>query len=181
MFRTRYLERTLYRNPEVEIQDYISYPMVDEMEMMYMETEHFSESDKIHIIPYVSWTDNGLPYIELYVWDSMLYPYAFKRYLICKGKCLSDEAEEELLRYTQEAKFRDILVIPESFMENLYTEVRRYFPSWHYINYSAYRVSDALTHLYFASHRSGVREILYRMDWTCVWRQLIREIVWLVT
>lgn len=162
MFSARGIERSIYRNIEVEMQDYESYPMIDEMEMMFMETEYFSESDKVHIFPYVSCTENGLPYIELYVWDCMLYPFVFKRYLICEGKCLSEEAEEELLHYIKEAKCRDAVVMPESFMEKLHDGVSKYFPSWHYINYSPYHVSEALTHLYFASHRSGVREILYK-------------------
>ena len=162
MFSARGIERSIYRNPEVETQDYESYPMQDEMDMMFMETEYFSESDKVHIFPYVSCTENGLPYIELYVWDCMLYPFVFKRYLICEGKCLSEEAEEELLHYIKEAKCRDAVVMPESFMEKLHDGVSKYFPSWHYINYSPYHVSEALTHLDFASHRSGVREILYK-------------------
>ena len=89
MFSSRGIEKSIYRNPEVETLDYESYPMQDEMDMMFMETEYFSESDKVHIFPYVSCTENGLPYIELYVWDCMLYPFVFKSDLICEGKGLS--------------------------------------------------------------------------------------------
>lgn len=154
MFSTRGIERLIYRNPEVEIRDYTSYPLVDEMDMMFMETEHFSESDKVHIFPYVSCTDNGHPYVELYVWDCMLYPSVFKRYLICEGMCMTEEIERELLHYIKEAKNREKVVMPETFMKKLYDGVSRYFPTWHYINYSTYHISEALTHMLFQIYMS---------------------------
>ena len=40
--------------------------------------------------------------------------------------------------------------------------VRRNFPEWHYAEYDKDEIGNALSHLYFASHRSGIREILYK-------------------
>lgn len=47
-------------------------------------------------------------------------------------------------------------------MQILYRAVNKYFPGWQYREYSQNDLAKALCHLYFASHRSGVREILYK-------------------
>lgn len=163
MFSNRELERSIYVNTEANSRDYKFYPAVSEEEILDMENTFLSSGEKIYIFPYVSISSEGTPFVQIYVLDYMLYPFVFNRYIIRQGYCLNADDEREFLNYIEEMRTKKCcsLVSSEN-MQRLYDGVSVFFPSWHYINYTSNRICEALCHLYFASHYSGVREILYK-------------------
>jgi len=165
MFSTRALERALYRNREIDCLDYDKYPEVSDESFFQMECCFLTDEERVHIFPFVSCNLCGKAYVEIYVWDCELYPQAYyKRFVITDGLRLREADENEYLHYIREAKRQDSAIVSDYYMENLYEAVNKYFPSWHYKNYSSFNLSRALSHLYFASHRSGAREILYKSE-----------------
>lgn len=163
MFSNREIERSMYVNPEVNCNDYKLFPVVCEKELLVMENIFFSSGEKIGIFPYVSVNSEGIPFVEIYVLDYTLYPFVFNRYIIRQGYCLSADDEQEFLNYIEEMRQEKCYsLISSKSMRSVYDGVNEFFPSWHYINYSPNHICEALCHLYFASHCSGVREILYK-------------------
>lgn len=162
MFSAREIERKLYRAPEVDCCDYKHFPEVEEIEFMRMKCEFSSDESKVHIFPFISHISDGCPYIDIYVWDCMLYPKCYKRFIICEGMRLNSSDEKEYLQYVKSSKSRESVSVDENDMQRLYQNVIKIYPGWHYYDYKNQSVSEAMCHLYFASHRSGTREILYK-------------------
>ena len=159
MIKKRNLERLLFSCPEVDCHDFAAFPMASDDEFMVMEQEFCAETSRVHIYPFVR-QDKGKGYIDIYVWDLMLYPDAYKRFVIADGLSLPGEEEEVFLEYIND----DFILLEEEQMLRLDGKIKQQFPEWHYIDYSPEYMSEALNHMYFASHRSGAREILYKAD-----------------
>lgn len=159
MIKKRNLERLLFSCPEVDCYDFAAFPMVSDDEFMVMEQEFCAETSHVHIFPFAR-QEKGKAYIDLYVWDLMLYPDAYKRFVISDGLSLPGEEEEVFLEYIN----GDFSLLEEEQMLRLNGKIKQQFPEWHYIDYSPEYMSAALNHMYFASHRSGAREILYKAD-----------------
>ncbi len=160
MFQTRRIERQLYKCPEVDCSDYTEFPPLDKVDYMAMEQEYCEDSSLVHIFPFVRENDKGVWYIDIYVWDLMLYPEAFRRFVICSGYCLPEILEDSFFEYIR----GDFICLDEEQMERFNDSVIEHFPECHYISYSGYYAGQALEHLYYASHKSGMREILYKAD-----------------
>lgn len=160
MFSSRKIERELFKCPEIDSYDYSEYPLVEEIELAKMESEYNAFSDEVNIFPYVSTSSSGKTYIELYVWDCMLYPDGYKRFIICEGMRMTDKDEEIFLSYIENSN--EDMGTQIYGMVHFEHIVRRNFPGWHYAEYDKDEIGNALSHLYFASHRSGIREILYK-------------------
>lgn len=163
MFSVRALEREMDKNSEeVNCLDYKEYPLVDEMEFVQMENMFYLYGEKIHIFTYVSHNSSCKAYIEIYVWEYVTNSCIYKRFIICEGHRLKLEDEKEYFHYINKAMNEDTIMTSEQEMKSLYKSVSKCFPSWKYCDYSQNNLAQALSHLYFASHRSGVREILYK-------------------
>ena len=93
------LERLLFSCPEIDCQDLDTYPLVSDEDRHYMETDFFADTSCVHLYPYVRKNAAGTPFIDVYVWDQMLYPEMCRRFIICEGYRLPEEAEESLLAY----------------------------------------------------------------------------------
>lgn len=117
---------------------------------------------KIYISSYVSHNSSGKNYVEIYVWEDISGEGVYKRFIICEGCRLNMEDEREFFHYINEAANGDSVITSAQEMQILYRAVNKYFPAWQYREYSQNDLAKALCHLYFASHRSGVREILYK-------------------
>ena len=117
---------------------------------------------KIYISSYVSHNSRGKKYIEIYVWEDISGNGVYKRFIICEGCRLNMEDERDFFHYINEAANGDSVITSAQEMQILYRAVNKYFPAWQYREYSQNDLAKALCHLYFASHRSGVREILYK-------------------
>lgn len=158
MDNNRSIERLLFPCPEVDSSDYSAYSPVSPEEFMVMEQGFRDDSSHVCLFPYARLTKAGKAFIDIYVWDLMLYPYNYRRFIICEGYRLSEEEENAFLKYVRCACH----CLGNERMRNLNARVMELLPAWHYIPYSADRLTEALRHMYFASHRSGAREILYK-------------------
>ena len=156
-------EREMQKDPEdINCLDYKEYPLVDESEFIQMEYFLYRCGGKIYISSYVSHNSSGKNYVEIYVWEDILGEGVYKRFIICEGCRLNMEDERDFFHYINEAANGDSVITSEQEMQILYRAVNKYFPGWQYREYSQNDLAKALCHLYFASHRSGVREILYK-------------------
>lgn len=156
-------EREMQKDPEdINCLDYKEYPLVDESEFIQMEYFLYRCGGKIYISSYVSHNSSGKNYVEIYVWEDISGNGVYKRFIICEGCRLNMEDERDFFHYINEAANGDSVITSAQEMQILYRAVNKYFPGWQYREYSQNDLAKALCHLYFASHRSGVREILYK-------------------
>lgn len=162
MWSLRELERAIYPNPVIDGLKYSEFPEIDDLEMMSMENSFILESDKVYISPYVSHLKQGIPFVEVYVWDYMLYPAMCKRFIICEGLSFSFGDEQMFFHYIDDEVMRGQVVIQEERWKNFCKDVSHNFPAIQFKPYSIYDVSKALHHLYFANYRSGAREICFK-------------------
>lgn len=154
------IERWLSVCPEADGSDFLTYPPASEEEFLAMEQEFYVNSSYVCFFPFVRQNHAGDGYIDLYVWDTMLYPESYCRFIICEGFCLPSEQENRFLEYSRGSSVH----IDEGRMERMNQGIARLFPNWHYPSYNADEFGKALEHAYFASHRSGAKEILYKAD-----------------
>lgn len=159
----RKYERDMYICPEVDCNDIHEYPLVNSLLKAIMEEDYRDETDSVHVFAFFSRNRNGEPYIDVYFWDVMLYPYEYKRFVICEGKRMSENDEEEFLEYIEYIKMHKIRMM-KSIFYILRKNIQRTYPSWNYSYNEADYTYAALAHMYFASHRCGVREILFKAN-----------------
>ena len=166
MEATRLIERSLFPCEELNIAD---YPFASECEFETMETESVDKSI-IHVFPFVR-KKCSKPYIEVYVYDVMLYPQAcFRRFIIRDGYRMDAETEESFFAYAKEVS-KDSC--SEEWIAKFIGDANAAFPDWHLRRYSIgfwdrdhglTEIEMILTHIYYASHHSGPREILFKAD-----------------
>ena len=133
------------------------FPEVSD-EIFIMMKQEYEDTSCVNVYPFVRVTDGGMPYVDVYIWDSMLYPKCYIRYVFLDGKLLPDNVEKPLTEYIH----RGILKIDGKRMLIFSQSVKRNFPQWNYEYYSSLDIAKALDHLYYASHPSGPKEILYK-------------------
>lgn len=73
MTSIRDFERMLFRCPEVNVAE---YPLASYEEFLLMEQDFSSEF--VCVFPFVRNENGGKPFVEIYIWDVMLYPDAYK-------------------------------------------------------------------------------------------------------
>lgn len=149
------LERMLFRCPEVNIS---KYPQASNEKFLLM--DHDYSSEYVCVYPFVRADADRKPYVEIYVWDAMLYPDAYERFVVCDGLWLPCDLEEKLLAYCTEP----LLYIDNQSMERFTSILLESFPQWHCIEYSSESIGRCIEHIYYASHHSGPREILCKAD-----------------
>ncbi|MBP5774323.1 MAG: PcfJ domain-containing protein [Clostridiales bacterium] len=148
-------ERMISRCPEVDCDDLERYPLASRSE--------FSEMERKLGFPCVFFferiRDDESRYIEIYIWDPVVFDgEEYRRFIIEEGMCLPEDLEKELMRYARRG--RGMLLASDGEMRYLCDVLREYFP---YLNYCGYEdPGKAIEHIYYASHRSGPKEILYK-------------------
>lgn len=148
-------ERMIKRCPEVDCDDLERYPLASRSE--------FSEMERKLGFPCVFFferiRDDESRYIEIYIWDPVVFDgEEYRRFIIEEGMCLPEDLEKELMRYARRG--RGMLLASDGEMRYLCDVLREYFP---YLNYCGYEdPGKAIEHIYYASHRSGPKEILYK-------------------
>lgn len=148
-------ERMIKRCPEVDCDDLERYPLASRSE--------FSEMERKLGFPCVFFferiRDDESRYIEIYIWDPVVFDgEEYRRFIIEEGMCLPEDREKELMRYARGG--RGQLLASDGEMRYLSDVLREYFP---YLNYCGYEdPGKAIEHIYYASHRSGPKEILYK-------------------
>ena len=148
-------ERVIGRCPEVDCDDLERYPLASRSE--------FSEMERKLGFPCVFFferiRDDESRYVEIYIWDPVVFDgEEYRRFIIEEGMRLPEDREKELMRYARRG--RGMLLASDGEMRYLCDVLREYFP---YLNYCGYEdPGKAIEHIYYASHRSGPKEILYK-------------------
>lgn len=148
------LERIWNHTPIVESDNLSRYCPVDEITFMGMESDFINESSKFHLHVFYRMDSENQRYIDLYIWDCMLYPDICRRIIIQNGFILAEEDESMFVEYTRKLESEGMYDKEEFDLMRkhfLYTEGKRFrrrdYPS------------VELQAIYFSGHK-GVREIL---------------------
>ena len=152
------IERIVFHCPETDSRDYDRYPMIDKERFKAMEARRIGDGSKIHVYGYVRNKEDNSPFIDLYIWDSMQYPEGYVRFVIREGFRFSEEDLELFLRYVKDRR----LYMDMDNMINMYVNLFDSFPHWSLKLCLERSIGEELERIYFISHRSGGREILYK-------------------
>lgn len=158
------MERLMFSCHEMDSVDIDGYPRVTHEQFMEIALEFDEDQSFVHIYPFVRQMDDGTGYIDIYVWDLLLYPARYRRFIIREGYRFTAVDESDFFHYLS----RRFLSIDEESMECMDEMVMKLFPDWHFKLYSSDEMMTALNHMYFASHRCGAREILYKAGLECI-------------
>ena len=157
--------------PRVRSDDYILFPplsqdIYDQMEAMVQVHDEFSYSGIFggcefrQCFFFIRDNLTGKGFVDIYIRDLSAFDDSLKRFVICDGYALVAGEEAQLLAYIRNTDVD--MTADNDVMDRLYRQVTEKLPHWHYLHYPGSSLSKALEHLYFASHRSGCREILYK-------------------
>ncbi len=148
----RQIERRLFPCPEVDTGEYPEHPklMNEESEIWSSIKTYFDRI--LYVYPAVR-EKNGEEYLNLYIYDPMSREVS--RSVIVPGFRMRAEEEDRFL----EILHQNTLLFPDC-GENLMDLLRWSFPEWHLSQDE--QPNMVLKHAYFASHRSGAREILFK-------------------
>lgn len=170
MSALRRMERFLYPCEETDSSDFSLYPPATDFEFADMESESVDRS-VIHIFPYIRHHESmGFDYVEIYVYDIMLYPLAcFRRFVIRDRYRMTAEAEADFEVYIRQC---DVNSICAKRFEEFMTKAVRIFPQWHLQSYGVYAFKHAFSHILYASgpctreiiYKAGLYNLAYRMD-----------------
>ena len=158
------MERIMFSCPEMDGVDMDGYPSLAYEQFMEMELEFDADQSVVHIYPFARQMDDGTGYIDIYVWDLLFYPECYRRFIIREGYRFTAADEADFFHYAD----RRFLYIDCKSMKCFDEMVMKLFPDWHFKQYSSDDMRTALKHMYFASHRCGAREILYKAGLECI-------------
>ena len=159
MYAARKIERFSFVCPEVNCRDYDLFPLLDEGDYMGMCNEFCLHSSEICIFIFVRESGTHVPFVDIYVWNTANLD-GYDHFIICDGFRLPKELEFKFLEYMDYA----YIYISDCAFHEANKKIMSAFPQWHYKDYSVSDMSLALQHMYFASHRSGPREILFKAE-----------------
>lgn len=153
----RMLERTLYGCPEIDISDTVRWPVLADQDYSYMAGIYAEDTSVVHIFPCVRRNGDFDPFIDIYIWDAVQQPETCRRFIIFPGYRMQEKAEDRFLEL-----LRTVIRIEPAFGEVFVGDVRLLFPQWPLTTAALDHPGMMLEYLYFISHRSGAREILYK-------------------
>lgn len=145
---------------ELNCRDYKQFPPVNRKCLKLLRKECGNDKSAVHAAGFVRKGKNGEPFVDLYIWDFRREPECRSRFLICRDGCLSRAEEERFLKYARD----DDLSMNYKNYWDMCTEIEKQFPEWKIPQKRLLQFGELLEHIYFISHRSGCREILYKAD-----------------
>lgn len=167
----RSIEKMFFPNPKININD---YPALDQIDKEYLEEEilKFNFSYWILCIPFLRFMDeedNYSWYLDVYLsyaCDSLddNFPKKNRGYIKTERLVISPgyeltEQQEKLLYNIQNL---ECVMFNEFTLDSIVKKINELSPELHLESYIA--LGDALCHVYFASMRCGVRELLYKAN-----------------
>ena len=155
----RMLERALYYCPEIDISDTLLWPVLTEEDFSYMAGIYAEDTSVVHVFPCVRRNGDLAPYIDIYIWDALQQPDICSRFIIFPGYRMQEEAEDRFLML-----LRTVIRIEPAFKETFVEDIRLLFPQWSLTAEAPDHPGRMFEYLYFISHRSGAREILYKAE-----------------
>ena len=158
MVSPRRFDRLMNRCPVVDCDDPDAYPLASDKELVWMEKELIRGFHGSDVFLFVRMPEGQSPYVEIYIWDPQLLEREYVRFIIREGMCLPEKLERELDWYARDGQ----LNISVRHMNRFCREIMRYFPQWKFHDYEVCDLGQAIDHIYYASHRSGPKEVLYK-------------------
>lgn len=152
------IERMLCNCPETDSSDTERYPILDEEHLLDMNLEYMGDPSIVHVFGYVREDNRQIPYVDLYFFDCMNSPEYCTRFIIQEGQCLPENDLELLLSYTRDSD----LSINMECLVNMEQMLKKRQPNWYISLIDSSHIGEEIEHIYFVSHRSGCREILYK-------------------
>ena len=151
------LQRRMCINKVLNKLDKQYFPMPDYVQNKYLRLPLEYKGKNLTVVaPFVAKNGYDEYYIDLLIYDDG----KVERFIIRKEYCLPPEEEKILLDYSIKCNFID--------NEDLYAfgdEVLMVFPEIQFRYYD--NLSMMIEHIYFATHNSGVKEILYKSGLNC--------------
>ncbi len=140
-------------NTYIETVDKSEYPMIETPSLELMKAEAYTEEAKRVVFPHVienasSW------YVDIYLYSKP--DDRFERMIICPGKVMSNHDVNTLLNIFGDT----VMAISKRYFEFFMEDINRVAP---YLHVARYRFDiESLIHTYYASHASGLKELLYK-------------------
>jgi len=98
------IERIMMNNPIADPNNIEKYTLIDDISFLNMETEYFSDTSKFHLHIFCRNDVTNNMYLDLYVWDCILYPELYHRFVIQDNLLMTIEDEELFIKYTASIK-----------------------------------------------------------------------------
>lgn len=147
------IERVLYNNPIIDMEQYT--PM-DGMNMEIMNIESHAEGYSCVGYAYIRRNKKDW-FVDIYIYDFDKTTSKMSRFVIAPGFILSEEDEKEMLRYLN----MFYIIFNERICASFVSEINEIAPELHVRDYEDF--GRVLFHTYYTSHRSGIREQLFKM------------------
>lgn len=161
----RILERNRFKCPVIDSENYKAFPLAGDSQFAIMENPYYCDNSKIQIFLGQGKSPIYGPFIDIYVWDCVLYPEPYKRFVICDGFTFSEKDEDDFFNYVKKV-CKDQAEVNYYDYFDFIKYVETSFPAWHFKYFIEADKGKILHYLYFVSHRSGCREILYKAGLT---------------
>lgn len=146
------LERILHSTPDNRN---FFYPILCEEDILYMSIEALVNRERSICFPYFKSVEERR-YLDIYIFDSLLEG-GYKRFSFEKGYAMEEKEEQLFLEYLG----KDLWV--EASLYNCVVEaIKETYPEIHLEAYKDWRHS--LLHIYFALHRTGPYELLFKAN-----------------
>ena len=146
------IERVLFHNPVIDISN---YPSMDGMNMEIMNIE--SQAEGYPCVGYVYIRYKKEWFVDIYIYDFRKSIPKTSRFVIAPGFILSEKDEKEMFRYLD----MSYIVFNERICDSFISEMNEIAPELHLRYYDDF--CRVLLHTYYTSHKSGVREQLFKM------------------
>ncbi len=149
-------ERFLYNCPYIDCSNYITFPGVSEQDFYYMEQMFIEDESKVCVFPFLGLNCDGIRYIDIYIWDATI-PKMYTRFVMSDGMRFDEKDLERFINYIR----TPTLMVDEGLFNRM-TDHLSDLRIWNYKKYNINEYDRAFEHLYYASHHSGAKEILYK-------------------
>lgn len=153
--KIRAIERIIYPN---QIMNKDKFPPIDSLNAAIMEMESYVFDFSCWWLCYIYVRENESGwFVDVYFYMmNENNKLEIKRFIIAPGYAMHEDEEEEFL-YLSRAGF---MVFNERVCGCVYSELDEIAPELHLVEYKDF--GKMLHHIYFASFRSGIRELLFK-------------------
>lgn len=151
--------RNMYICPIIAPEEiHYEYPAVSEEQEMLMSLQYDEESGKQQIFGSVRLDNHGHRFVEVIAYDKKRYrTRGYRRFIFKKNFRMSAMDEDVFVRIT-----KGKVQIDASEFVFFQEQIRDYCPELRLKVYEENEIGLFLQHIYFATHRSGPKEILFK-------------------
>lgn len=151
------IERSIFGCPLLGIPEIEAYYPAPSEERLFLISLQY---DRCSLVAGdVKTNHKGEDYIEVIFYnENEFYPVPYKRFVIKKDFMMGDEEEKEFIRLCKEEKL-DVDYAEFAYFQE---SIREYVPDIPIRVYAQHEIGKYLLRIYFSTHRSGAREILYK-------------------